>query len=749
MQKLDEQYTDVSSVNDLKQYFSRPILIDTINYNSGIRTSLATYELTTSSTKARIRNFDRISGCFGWRATFCFRLQAIATPFQAGRVRMAFQPFRNQTAYDRLSSVTPISQLPGVDLDIAETTSAILKVPFISNKNYFNYQTQADDDLGTVGVFAYTSVALAAGATSPKIAVWHWLEDFEIIAAAPAAIEFSPVPAALVAPPTGVSPFESVQLDTIIEAQAGRYKAASSAESDAIPGNLSNVLSAGSKLALWGMSKIPLISSFAGPTSWMLRETAKIAASYGWSKPLNSTPNSRMIQTVNTYQSNVDGADTTFSLGASVDNAVQPLPGFAGTNVDEMSIDYVKGVYTAISNPSLSAIFPVDTLIYACNITPSAMWFQGGNDNYSSVTLGTQVAFWPSSVMGLSNCFNLWRGGFKFRIKMSKTKFHTGRLLLGFTPVRTSVSAGHFLPTDYNSMDFKSVIWDLREGNVIEFEVPFISEYSWIENEASIGTFHITVVEPLQGPDTVASTVPFIVEVAGAPDLEFAFPNTPEYWPAPTNSVYVAQSGVFEPYATENTTTQAANCIGEKINSVKQLLSKASFIASTFSNLTFYIRSVEPPTWSAGTAGELLGLDPSWRAYFNFFYGMERGGLCYHLTPNGRDALITASIAYFPSIESPISNTTHMESSTAMHVKVPYYSRWSRNITGSFIDVPGTQLIVRSSFGPSTTRLLVQERAADDFQFGYYLGAPPLARGISVFPAPYTTVVNSLSTNRT
>jgi hypothetical protein len=751
---LAEMYTDVSSVNDLKQYFSRPIQIDNLTYNQPARGLITSYRLSTGETKLRVRNFDRISGCYGWRATFCFRLQSIATPQQAGRLRMAFQPFKNALDHNRITSITPISQLPGVDLDIIESTSAILKVPFIFNRNYFNYQTVSGDELGEVAIFAYTPVALAAGAFSPRIAVWHWLEDFEMIAAAPEAITLIAAPAAAAAKfsevvdPPLLSPFETVPLATILEAQAGKFSA-SAREEKAIPGNLSNVLAAGSKLVTWAGTKIPFISSYSGPTSWMMREAAKIAASYGWSKPLNATPANRMLQTVNTYQTNMDGADTTFSLGAAVDNAVQPLPGFAGTDVDEMSIDYVKSVYSAISQPVLSQFDPPGDLVYSCSLSPKAMFFQDGIQNSVTPLFTPNLAFRPSSVFGIANCFNMFRGGFKFRIKISKTKFHTGRLLLGFTPVRASVVAGTFVPTSYESLDFKSVIWDLREGNVMEFEVPFISENSWLDINESFGTFHISVVDPLVGPETVSFTAPFVVEVAGADDLEFAFVNTPEFWPAPANSVFSAQSGLFEPYSSDRTTDHAANCIGEKINSVKQLLSKANFISSGLGDTTAFSRVVTQPTWVAGTGGLLRDVVTSWRGYFNFFYGLERGGICYHATPYGKDMVISATVSYLPGVNSMIANTSHSETATALHVKVPYFSNFSRNITGGVLDVPATVVTFRTSDGPATNRLAVQERAADDFQFGYYMGPPPLVSGTSPDLSLGTSLVNNGTIVRT
>jgi len=697
-------YVDDEKVMDIKSYLSRPQVIGNFTYNNPTRGLIASVRCDTLVTKAAVKNFSRIEGCYGWRASFCYRIQAVATPFQAGRVRLAFYPFEDFGAgYDRASSITGISQLPGIDLDLAETTSAILKVPFVFPNNYFGYNTSVFDSLGTVNLFAYTPVAVAAGATSPSFVLWHWLEDVELVAAAP----------------------------NDFVAQAGKFKTVSSKESDVIPGNLSNVLSAGSRLAMWMGSKIPLISSYAGPTSWMMREASKIAASYGWSKPVVTVPVARMLQTSSTYQHLADGADTTYSLGAFVENSVQPLPGFAGTDVDEMAFSYIKSVYSAISAPTFTVNTPVDSVIYSCQLTPRAMFFQNGAKTSLEFYTDPTTSIWPSSLMGLSIPFRIWRGGFKFRIKMSKTKFHTGRLLLGFVPLRPAVSiVNNLVPVDRLAMQFKSEIWDLREGNVMEFDVPFIAPQSWLVEGENYGTFFISVIEPLQGPETVSPVVPFVVEVAGADDMEFAFPVSPTYWPAPLNAVPSAQSGGFQPYSSDSTVEQAANCIGEKFNSVKQLISKGAFVDVFPSGIFVFPRTLKPPIFVGGsTSGQLTQLRTSWRGYFNFFYGLERGGLCYHATGIGRDCTLSATIK--PDSESPftdsISASTVTENSTALHIKVPFYSKYSRILTSSNVFHTEAEVSIFVSGSSSATKATIMERAADDFQFGYYLGAPMLS----------------------
>ena len=206
--------------------------------------------------QSQVYNFARVKGAFGWRATVVFRLQVIATPFQAGRLRMAFSPFEDGSIYmpSRSEHITGVSQLPGVDLDIVEQTSCVLKVPFIHAYNYFLVKPRtpsSSEVLGTLSVFPYIGPNIAAGSTNPTYVLWMSLEDFELV---------------------GVAPFEY----TAQMAPLGKGKASSSKEASAIPGNLSNVLAAGSNLMTWAGSRIPFLSSVAGPSSWALRQAANI-----------------------------------------------------------------------------------------------------------------------------------------------------------------------------------------------------------------------------------------------------------------------------------------------------------------------------------------------------------------------------------------------------------------------------------------------------------------------------------------
>lgn len=763
--RLNEMYHDVSNVNDVKDYFIRPKLLNTITYNSATRGSLATYDVSAANTAANVYNFARIAGTYGWRATFCFRLQAISNPFQAGIVRMAFSPFEGigNEAPSRISTITPISQLPGVELDLAQNTSVVLKIPFIYCDNYFTYVAPAgyNQSLGYLGVFAYTPITIAAGTPAPTLALWHWLEDFELISATAADVVQEPAFAAdsttkLVSlPPISEdfvygeytpTPFLTfVPEEAKFETQMGKLDA-SSKESKAIPGNISNVLAAGSNLVSWAASRVPMISSFAGGTSWFLRETAKIAASYGWSKPLITTPHKRVIDTTHGYQNNSDGPDPSYNLGLFSDNTIAPLPGFAGTNVDEMSLSYINSVFSAISVATLSTTDAVGAYVKIIECAPTAMIFDTLVEQTATPPISIASAFRPSATHAVANCFNRYRGSFVFRVKIAKTKFHTGRIILGFTPYRhdpTKVTR----PLDPTNMQFKSLIWDLREDNVVDFVCPFTSPLSYLDIDESYGTFFISILEPLKGPDTVSQTVPIVIEVAGAPDMEYADPCMPRFVPAPISTPFYTQSGDVTVFNSAPEQEPSLYCMGERVNSVKQLISRACPLLLANASGTYIFQPDRYyPVWSG------FGLTNYFNTYLNYFmcfYGMYRGGYHYHAVPNG-DACLAAARTH---IAGPVMlDSLVQEANTSLHVKMPYYNKRSRSIitgpTGQFpVDNPMYLYSSRSN-ARGAARSYVTIRAADDFQFGYFLGAPAFANAPAPADSANTLFVVNMATSR-
>lgn len=781
-----EQTTDKDVVTDITSYFSRPRLLWRSFYQASSFRNLLFINLTNQYIKNTMSlYFNRTAGSFGYRATLCFRCQVAATPFMAGRLRFSFLPFNMNAIHKRLNYITPSSQLPGVEMDIAETTSMVIKIPFIQARTFFHVNsTSADELYGTLALQAFTALSVAPGVAEPAILVWSWMEDFELLGAAA---------------PTVVP-------------QMGKMTP-STAEAASINGNLSNVLAAGSNLATWAGSKIPLISSYAGPTSWLLRQAAMVAASYGWAKPIDAKPAHKVFPTSNTYQQNCDGVDSSHNMGMFAENAIVPLPGFAGTDLDEMSFDFLKGIYTVIAEPVLTTADGQDNPIYAAHVCPNAMFM--GSLNNKNLSLDTSTALtglgiWGSPIFGLANIFKTYRGGFKFKVKIAKTKFHSGRLLLGFQPLTPTltVPTDILIPNPVTTGFYKSVIWDLREGNEMEFEVPYICAEPYLKNEIPFGSFFIVVLEPLVGPDTVASSAPIVVEVAGMPDLEFAIPESSNFSVAPVSTNYNIptqreapvildalveesphtptrpvsyavqtvdsissksgspsgdtpdikelmptdikfQSGSFNP-ASPPVPSLPQYCIGEKLNSVKQLISRSCLYTGGkdkainlrwIPSLATFSPAGPAPTENTQNDNSLLN-------YFSFWYGLYRGGVVYDAVSFGDNCSLTAVLNN--NLERTSNNAAIVtENRGALHFKVPYYSRFTKSILGQTYTSNEMAAQLRVSNGADVNYTSVSVRAADDYQMGYFIGCPPLVRLFTNNDLVQTNFLDSTIQDRT
>lgn len=744
-----EMYKDVAQVTNLSDYFSRPYVIARGNVNSSSQDGIFTAMVTNKWIQEHTYNFSRVLGAFGWRATLVFRLQVIATPFQAGVLRLVFSPFEDDipTNHRRTAHIAAVSQLPGVELDVTESTSAILRVPFIHPLNYFPVKkpttTLPEDNLGTVSLWTYVGPNNATGDLTSYV-LWFSLEDFELIGAAPGATVAQP------------GTFVAQSGFNATKTRKSASSAPSSKEAEAVPGSLSNVLAAGSNLATW-LGKIPMLSEIAGPASWFLRQSSNIAASFGWARPLTSSTINKVWHTQNNYQMNCDGVDVSHSLGLFSENTVTCMPGFAGSNVDEMSLDFIKGIYACVYRGTITPTQAHGFCVVSAILSPSAMKFSTGDARITPFigtipNVNSGKAFWPAPAFAIGQCFKYWRGGFKFRIKMSKTKFHTGRVILGFVPNAAPFTGGVAqLPADLDQLQYVSKVWDLREGNTMEFECPFISNRSYLQFGESYGSFFLSIIEDMQAPPSVSQTIEFVVEVACMDDFEFMQPTEIIYPAAPVDTFYVAQSGIPTDQVPKD--FPAHVCAGEQVNSVKQLLARAANVYTTGPIVNVNVHTVGLKhglsLWAPDelTPTSLTNAKYDYLSYFQNFFGLQRGGYSVDTFYTGPGGILTGSI-----IErgNQINVTPHYSDTGALHVKVPYYSPTSRTIIGApyLPQPPECTVSISQPTDKTYGTWSIYRHAADDYQLGYFLGTPPLAVPFTTTTPGGSLLYTSLTTPR-
>jgi hypothetical protein len=222
-------------------------------------------------------------------------------------------------------------------------------------------------------------------------------------------------------------------------------------------------------------------------------------------------------------------------------------------------------------------------------------------------------------------------------------------------------------------------------------------------------------VEPLGYTNTVSTSISFHVEVAAMPGFEFSIPNKPCLGPVPGNYATVyAQSSSAGPVLMENDPGSgpmpASLCVGEKINSIKQLMTRA------FWNIVLPASSTS--VWTVTTAFTTSTTATNeYRDLFDYFlpwFTFIRGGMHWKIiAPDGiiRAALHAPRYSALPAkgngIFPPVGNA--FEKRELLNLYFPQYSAGVARLVGytngSLLDFPSESTTFSLTVTDSTGKI--------------------------------------------
>jgi hypothetical protein len=516
-------------------------------------TRIATGSLTTSDTTKLFEvdpwysqivgiKANKLLGVGLMRADIVVRIEINAIRFQAGRYILAFMPSGGQSSngwqpFYRMhtANLTTITQLPHVEIDVGTQTHASLVIPYTAVRPFLPTK-QTISFYGTLFLVPYVALISSATETTAAYSVWANFENIELSAPA--------------IPQSGYSLTPSRQ-----------------EQNKAGTGPISGIAAKIAKTAnIFG--EIPLLTAPMMGVSWMADVVKRSATVWGFSKPTILSPPNRLVYDIMPYQATADQSTTAQPLSVSGGNESVIHTGVSTTSADELSIDFIKtkGAYVRRFNWTTSDV--ADTILASINHRLSDF----------HVTVGKGEAQAPVCFLG--NQFQFWRGGIKLRFKMVKTEFHSGRIMVAYTPAFDgAVPSWTAAESEYL---YREII-DVRTCCEFEVSLPFIQPDPWLDGLAVAGVLQVTVIDQLVAPDTVSATIPIVVEVCGCDDLEFAVPSTLIHEPyAPA----VAMSGyeICPPIVLGSSTTQSevsAATTGEKITSLRQMLKITQYLSSS------------------------------------------------------------------------------------------------------------------------------------------------------------------------
>lgn len=447
----------------------------------------------------------KAAGFLGFTGTINIKAVVTSTDYQQSRVRLSFIPqytdlgVMASVRFDPVvSSVTGLSQIAGVEMDISCDSEMVLTIPFINCREYCEYTPSTD--WGTIFLWVYSPLLVGSGSTDYTVTLYGNFSDLKLINPT------LPWNILSLRRPKWKGQMRRMRMSKgkNISESEGELKAS---------GPVSSMLNKVATVAT-AVSGIPLISSFAKPVSWAASVASKVAHAFGFSAPLNTEMPRRMIQSsLMTAASNCDKLDNSENLGACITNQVEPMQ-LAGTDHDEHSLGSICSRFGYLTNVNWPASSTSGAILWSMNLVP--------RDLKVTMTVDTKTVYQFLNAGFVAHRFRWYNGAFVFKFKFTKTLIHAGKLLLVFFPGKDkSEFTTSFDDTHYAHREFI----DIEEGNEFSFTVPYTSHKPLLETTQSYGSVCLYVVNPLRYTDVVANSVNIIVEAAMDAQTLWALPD--------------------------------------------------------------------------------------------------------------------------------------------------------------------------------------------------------------------------------
>nr|QJI52084.1 MAG: hypothetical protein 2 [Dicistroviridae sp.] len=588
---------------------------------------------------------NKLYGYNLFRGTLCAKVVINAQPFQQGRLLIHVLPFINAQPLSWLSmhgvDITQMTQHPSVEMDCRDT-SCELEIPWVGPTPWMSARgTGLDWGRIHVTVLCPQSTG-ASGSAGIEVQLFLSIKDAEF--------------AAPIVPQSGDRK-RTVRFNKKLSAEA---------EQDAISEGkpISKALALASRAAEVAKG-IPMLSSLAAPAAWVLRSSSNLASAFGWSKPNLTTPPMFVITRPFHNFGNASGTSQSEPLSIDADPMVSILPGFAGSDVDEMSWNYIKSIPAYLENFSFTTSSVVAATLYKKAIGPLLLYNQYDN-GLASPNLAVFRSFPPFG--HVANAFGRYRGGIKMILKFVKTDFHSGRILITWSP-NPSLAVDPTLATSAYSM---RTIVDIREVTEVEITLPYMLKGAWQQSDLDMGTVQISVLNTLQAPPTCATAIQVLVYYAAAEDFDLAVVNNRSLTPYSPQSGDKPNTKAVGVIGNDSSTIPMVEeySVGEKFTSLKQLISRYSrmYFNSATMDTTVAFRMYP---WSTGVFRGGLISTATGAAMGDFYsfisagFALARGGMRYSInSSNSVFTQIDFSRQAFDLMEAGSSSTLQLAGTT-------------------------------------------------------------------------------------
>jgi hypothetical protein len=514
--KMDSLLYASSTTNfyqDITTFLEKPVVLQAgfLSTTDVVGTNLMAKNLPQDGFVTSPIYLDKLKGFLGWRGDIEIRWQINGNRFQQGRYMMVWVPTGGsptQTVGTGLmlaahtNTLVQRTQLFRVELDVNCDTEGQMCIPYTSSMNFVPLASIPGNSgvvpylgmLGQLLLYPYSPLVAPAGSNTVAYTVWISFKDNQFIGPTV---------------PQSAKMFKSSK------------RGKSSTEIEQQKANIGPIQSAMIKIssATSYLSPVPMIRDYAQGLGWAADVVGNVASVFGWSKPLNLAPIHRVHRAVLPWFGNVDAADQSEPLSLSAKNQVAVMPGFSGTDVDELAFSSFVTIPAWVQTVTWSESATAGTSLVQFNNTPISFLQNRVTASGDTITDFTPLAF-------VANYFTQWRGSIVYTIRFVKTEFHSGRLCVAFQPIEYYNGSGPPSGLPFTPYLHREII-DIRECNEVSFTVPYLSSSPYRTThgaQTSTGAFLVYVVDPLVAPATVSPNVTMLFEVSGGADVQFAIP---------------------------------------------------------------------------------------------------------------------------------------------------------------------------------------------------------------------------------
>jgi hypothetical protein len=770
---------DDMMVNSVKSFLQRPILFNTLLWNTSqtALTELANVRMPRNwLANTMIR--EKLAGFRYLKCDFKVRVQVNAMPFQAGRLLLYFDPLysqlrRNPTSILHFGGITGY---PHVELDLMNETSMELTLPFNNILTHFDL-IKGIGATGSAQLVVYSPLTGDAASTA-DVSIWMWAENIDL-----------QLPTGMPMAPGDPNQSLRTYVNSSGESDGNLYELedeednAQSGEEKKRPGNIETISRVVGQIAS-KMGEIPFLGAIAAPISAVADAVTGVSSLFGFSKPQDPEFPIKAELGYAKYFTNFNGDSKAKVLSLDARNQVSMVSYISPSKDDELSLAHLVQKPTFLGRFNWSTTDVSDTVVFNVPnvpdycVTATQPWAVGADG--ALVHYNTMLSY-------LSGLFAFWRGSLRYKFKIVKSPFHTGRLRVDLVPGFNAVGDVYVREKVY------SQIIDIRETNEFEIEVPYKWNAPWKrlamnplldKNRLSPTALLVRVLNPLRNGGQSAPNVELIVEVSGGKDFQFAYPYIkggmrPMNSPPPTSTPDNCQSG--EVIAPGNPGYEANSIgVGEVVTSLRQLLKRYvrvpdSLVTETQNNIAININS-SSHTVSDGldatkplASAPVFTNTPDFLSYISYLYRFRSGSIRAAIElDNEYDRAVTRytltnisnfprEIAYAPTTgdDRTISETSPCALQFYLNepfceIAVPYYQLWPATPTplglpnletgsgltpGLFTNVPynpGSALNISAS-PTQFSHMTVHRAIGEDYNLSFSVG-PPLT--IQARPLP-------------